>query len=44
MRAVLLDALPTLAHFYGLMPWDVDRLTPLELRAMLDALPDRKSQ
>lgn len=44
MRAVLLDALPTLAHFYGVMPWDIDRLTPLELGKLLDSLPSNKDR
>jgi hypothetical protein len=36
LRAAALERLPSLAHFYGLMPWDLDRLSPVELEQFLD--------
>ena len=40
MRARLLPAWPNLSHYFGLMPWDVGRLTAPELKGYLDALDD----
>lgn len=36
MRRALLKQWPALSKFYGLFPWDVDRLTFDELRQYLD--------
>ena len=38
MRAALLEQLPALTRFYGLKPWDVDRMTLLEVSEYLSQL------
>ena len=40
MRAALLQRWPELSAVYGLRPWDTGRLTPAEMRAYLDRLPE----
>ena len=40
MRAALLQRWPELSAVYGLRPWDTGRLTPREMRAYLERLPD----
>lgn len=40
MRRAIAPAWPALSRVYGLHPWDVERLTPDELRAYLGALAD----
>ncbi len=40
MRRAIASAWPALSRVYGLHPWDVERLTPDELRAYLGALAD----
>jgi hypothetical protein len=39
VRRRLLKSWPALSHFYGIHPWDVDRLTVDELIAYQKALP-----
>lgn len=38
IRARLLRAWPNLSHYFGIHPWDVERLTVFELNAYLDAI------
>jgi hypothetical protein len=38
VRAGLLNAWPGLSHYYGIHPWDVERLSYLELQAYVDDL------
>ena len=38
MRRALQRAWPALSRVYGLMPWDVEQLTPDEVRGYLDDL------
>ena len=38
MRRALLPAVPALSRVYGLMPWQIEDLTPDEVRAYLDDL------
>lgn len=40
MRRAIAAAWPALSRVYGLHPWDVERLTPDELRAYLAELAD----
>lgn len=40
MRARLLHTWPALSHLFHLHPWDLERLTPLELEAYLSAAED----
>lgn len=40
MRAALAEAWPALSRFFGLKPWDVERLTLVELNAYLVALKE----
>jgi hypothetical protein len=44
VRAALEDAWPALSETFGLMPWDVERLTLGELNAYSDALRRRAKQ
>lgn len=44
MRARLLRAWPNLSHYFGLHPWDLERLTVGEIGAYLDWLADLKRQ
>lgn len=38
MRRALVKSWPALSYHFGLHPWDLERLTPAELRAYLDDL------
>lgn len=38
MRRALLQAWPALSRVYGLHPWDVERMTPDEVRGYLEDL------
>ena len=40
MRARLLRSWPSLSYHFGLMPWQVGRLTAPELQGYLDALEE----
>ena len=40
MRRVAVNRLPALAHFFGIRPWDLDRLTAPEIEACIDALDE----
>lgn len=40
MRRALLKQWPALSKFYGLFPWDCDRLTLDEIREYLDQYAD----
>lgn len=44
MRAAIGPRLPLLAHFFGVHPWDVDRLSAREIRFYLDALDDLEQE
>ncbi len=39
MRRALLTDLPALTHFYGLKPWDLDRMTLREINEYRTQLP-----
>lgn len=39
-RARLLHAWPTLSHLFGIRPWELDLLTPVELDEYLTAADD----
>lgn len=39
MRRRLLSVQPALAHWFNLMPWDYERLSPGELQGFVDAIP-----
>lgn len=40
MRAALLPAWPGLSMHFGIRPWEIGMLTPLELTGYLDALEE----
>jgi hypothetical protein len=44
VRRALLRRLPALSWFYGLHPWDVERLTQNEIGEYLDQLDDYQRQ
>lgn len=44
MRRALLKQWPALSKFYGLFPWDTDRLTLDELRQYVDQYAEYQRQ
>ena len=40
MRQAIGNRWPALSHWFGLHPWDVERLTPFEIKSYLEALHD----
>jgi hypothetical protein len=40
VRRVIGDAWPALSYHFGIHPWDVERLTHVEIATYLDALAD----
>ncbi len=38
MRARLLNAWPDLSHYFGIHPWDVERLSYVEIDSYVEAL------
>lgn len=40
MRAALIEAWPGLSHWFGIHPWDVGRLSVVELAQYIEALDD----
>jgi hypothetical protein len=40
VRARLTNALPGLAHYFGIRPWDIGRLSPRELNRFVEELAD----
>jgi len=44
VRRRLVRVMPNLTHWFGLMPWDLERLTPDELNAYIAAIPKDKTR
>lgn len=40
IRAVLVQHGPNLAHYFGIRPWELGRLSLVELRTFINALED----